>query len=81
MKAKDIIDKLKQLDPDMDVLCYIEEDENIFKKGHMFRFLEIIDVSTAQGEVNRGEDGIVSMKFNRSDTSKKIGTIEVTSQF
>lgn len=81
MKAKDLIDKLSKLDPDLEVLCYIEEDENIFKDGHMFRLLDITAVSKSQGEISRGEDEIVSMKFNRSDTSREVITIEVTSDF
>lgn len=81
MKVKDLINKLEKLEPEMDVLCYIEEDEEIFKDGHFFRFLSITNVSTAKGERTRGEDGVASMKFKRSDISEEIVTLEVTSIF
>lgn len=81
MKVKDLILKLNQCDPDLEVLCYNEEDEVLQQEGHMFRLLDIIDFSINNGEFERGEDGIVSIKFNDSKNSRKVVLLDVTTKF
>ena len=81
VKVRELIKKLQQFDQDLEVLCYIEEEEEIIKKGHRFRLLQINDLATTEGDKIRGDDGIPSIKFGKTDHSEKIVTIDITSIF
>ena len=80
MKVHELIEKLKKLDSDLDVICSTE-DENILAKGHLFRLLEITSVDVAEGENVRGDDGLASLKLGRTSLSQKHVIIEVTGDF
>ncbi len=80
MKVKDLMDKLRRLDPELDVLCF-SEDEALLPPNHMFRLLDIEHVSTIDVEKSRGTDGIPSFKIGRSDKSTPHAIIEVVADF
>lgn len=80
MKAKELINQLSKLDPELDVLCY-SEDETIQSPGHLFRLLDIECIETGVGEPVRGDDGVPSMKFEHSAASRKFVFVYVTPRF
>lgn len=80
MKVKELIEQLKQIDPGLEVLCY-SEDSNLLSPKHIFRLLDIVAVSTTDGEAARGNDQIPSLKLGKSSLSQKYAVIEVTSDF
>ena len=78
MKVKELITKLENLDLEMDILCY-SEDENLAPEGYLIRIMEINEVSNIEGETSRDENGIVSIKFGSSELARKYAGIELTS--
>ena len=80
MKLKELLNQLSHLDPDLDVLCY-SEDENLLAPNHGFRLLEIDGIDVVEAEKHRGEDEIGSLKFEKSDLSEVHVLINVTSDF
>lgn len=80
MKVKELINKLGQLNPDTDVLCYTE-DEALLPKGQLFRLLDIESVSEAEGEKCRLDDNTPYMKLGKGSASQKHVFIGVTGVF
>ena len=80
MKVSDLITKLQSLPSNADVLCYTE-DENFQAKGHMFRILEIDDVSLSEATKVRSSDGQPSLKLGKSESSEPHVIISVVSDF
>jgi hypothetical protein len=80
MKVKELVEQLSKLDQELDVICY-SEDECLLVPGHIFRLLHISDVSITEGENRRGDDGIPTLKLERSLLSSKYAVIEVTTDF
>ena len=80
MKVKELIAALGKLDQNLDVLCYTEESAGL-PLGHVFRLLDIVDVGETEGEKRKGIDGVPTMRFEKSDHSERLATIEVTSDF
>ena len=78
MKVKELIEKLNSMDPDLDVLCYTE-DESLVGKENLGRALEVIEISRTDMEVSRNEDGVVQIKFTSSELSKPYVLFEITS--
>ena len=80
MKVKDLIAELEKFDPELDVVCY-SEDEALLPPGHLFRLFDIEDVAASEGEWRKGDDGVPSMKFVSSESARKHVFIHVTSDF
>jgi len=80
MKVKELVEKLNQLDPELEVLCY-SEDSNLLAFEHLFRLLDIHGVSIVEGEKRRGDDQIPSLKIGHTQHSQKHAVIEVTPDF
>lgn len=80
MKVADLIQKLKDLDPKLEVLCYTE-DAALLGKKHSFRLLHIDGVDVAEGERLRTSDGSPTMKFEKGPSSRKIAFLHVTADF
>ena len=77
MKVQELIQHLEKLDQTLDILCYIEDDDVIPSN-----ILDIVSICTGEGkQKRRGEDGIASIKFEKSETSKKFAFIEITADF
>jgi len=80
MLVRQVQQQLSQLDPELELLCYAE-DEAQQGDGHFFRLLDIEAVSTTEGEMVRGDDRIPSLRLGKSDVSKVFAILEVTSDF
>ena len=80
MKVKELLKKLKQLDPEMDVLCS-SDDSDIQNPNHFFRLFDIKSIDVTEAEKCRGEDEIPSFKLGKSSSSTKHAIIEITSLF
>lgn len=80
MKVKELIKELNKFNPNADVLCY-SEDEVLVPKKHIFRILEIQDVSKVSATKNRTEDGVPSLKFEQSNLSEEHVLLNVISDF
>jgi hypothetical protein len=80
MRVRELQEALSKLDPDLRVVAYTE-DETMLPQGHLFRLLDIEYVDTAEGELTRGDYGVPSMRFGKSDLSCVIATLGVTGSF
>lgn len=60
MKVRDLLDQLSQLDPDLEVVCY-SEDEAAFQKKQLFFTTD--KISSVNAEVSRNEDGLPLIRF------------------
>ncbi len=80
MKVKDVLEKLSQLDPELDVLCYSEE-ESLVAKGHEFRLMDVESIGTITGEKCRCDDNVPSMKIGESEYSQQHVTLNVIGVF
>ena len=80
MKARELIEKLKQQDPNFEVLCY-SEDNDLLPPNHGFRLFHIENVTDVEGEMVRIDDQIPYLKFGKSPISQKLAIIEITSDF
>ena len=80
MKVRELIEKLKQQDPELEILCY-SEDTNLLPPKHGFRLFHIENVTNAEGEKVRVDDQIPYLKFGKSSISQKLAIIEITSDF
>lgn len=80
MKVSELIAKLEQVDQDLEVLCYTE-DEDLLPNGHGFRLMDVVGVQVAEGEQVRGDDEIPSLKLGKSPSAIRFATVQVTSDF
>lgn len=80
MKVRELVERLEQVDPELDVVCY-SEDEALLASGHIFRLLEISGVDTTEAEPVRGADEVPSLKLGKGPGSVRLAVIEVTSDF
>jgi hypothetical protein len=79
MKVKDLLKKLSKVDPNSDVICY-SEDESLLLDGHMFRVLELESVDSVVAEKCR-TDGVGTIRIGKSNTSKNLVTLNITTDF
>ena len=80
MKVRELQEQLNKLDPELDVVCY-SEDERLLVEGRGFILLDVLAVSTAEAERLRLDDGTPYLKFERGPASATIATLEITSNF
>ncbi|HEY3297980.1 MAG TPA: hypothetical protein VGK34_04925 [Armatimonadota bacterium] len=80
MKVKELIEQLRQLDSEIDILCYTE-DTDLLASGHGFRLLDITGVSTVDGEKMRDKDNFPSLKFGNTPISRQHVLLDITSEF
>ena len=80
MKVKDLLEKLKQLDPEMDVLCS-SEDSDIQSPNHLFKLFDILAIESADAEKCRDNNGIPTLKYGKTENSTKHAIMEITSVF
>lgn len=79
MKVRKLQEELGKLDPDVEVVCY-SEDEKLLVEGRGLIVLDILAVNTVKGEQLRLDDGTPYLKFG-TDAGATIATLEVTSDF
>ncbi len=80
MKVRELQQKLSELDPDLDVICY-SEDSKLVTEGCGLILLEIEAVNTMHGERTRLDDGTPYLKLGRGSGTTALATLEVTSDF
>lgn len=80
MKAKDLLSKLRALNPEYDVLCYCE-DKSPSAAKNTFKVFEIDGVDLTEAEKARGEDGIPFLKLGKTKYSESLVLINITSDF
>jgi len=80
MKVKDLQEKLSKFDPELDVLCY-SEDEALLLDGHNFRIIEIESIDSVDSEKCSTDDGVKTLKLGKSDHSQEHVTLNVTTLF
>jgi hypothetical protein len=80
MKVRELQEKLGKLDPELEVLCY-SEDEKLLVEGRGFILFDVLAVNTAEAERLRLDDGTPYLKFGRSPAATTIVTLEATADF
>ena len=80
MKVRELQEHLSKLDPELEVLCY-SEDERLLVEKRGFILFDILAVSTAKAERLRLKDGTPYLKFEQGPDSVEMATLEVTSDF
>lgn len=80
MKVGELIDKLKRLDPKLEILCYTE-DAAFLPEKHLFRLLDIEGVDVSEGERCRTDDRIPTLKLGAGPHSEKLAFLNVTADF
>ena len=80
MKVRELQDQLRRIDPDLDVVCY-SEDEGLLIEGRAFVLFDVSAVDTAKIERRRLDDGTSYLSFDRDSASETIVMLEITSDF
>jgi len=80
MKVHELIDKLKKADPQLDVLCYTEDDA-LLAKGHFFRLLDITHIQLREAALHRADDEVPTLKIGKHPNSKNMVILGLTSTF
>ena len=76
MKLRELREKLADVDPDLDVLCYTE-DPSLVQPDRTFLLLDIRAVSTPHAE--RIETGDGGLRFGKSSDSERFVMFELRS--
>lgn len=71
MKVKTLLEALNKFGPDVDVLCFGEEEE----------LFEIERVEKVEAEKTRSKDGKPGLKFQRSEISQPHVILTIISDF
>lgn len=74
MKLRELRDKLADLDPDLEVLCYTE-DPSLLQPDRTFLVLDIQAVSTPHAERTGHETG--ALRFGRTSASEQFVMFEL----
>ncbi len=80
MKVRELLTKLNPLDPELDVVCYCE-DQGLSSPESGFTLFEINEISVTDGEKTRREDGTPYLKLGKSEGARPHVLIDVTSDF
>ncbi len=80
MKVRELQELLSRLDPELEVICYCE-DEDLLAKDREFTLFDILEISTTEVERLRLKDGSRYLKFDRGTASQTIAMLEITSDF
>ena len=80
MKAKDLLSKLSSFDPEIDVLCFCEDDQ-FATDNHIFRIFEITGIEKVDAEKIRGVDQFPSLRLGKTGNSTPHALLEITLDF
>lgn len=80
MKVQQLQEQLSKLDPELEILCY-SEDETLLTKDRGLVVLDIVAVNTSEAERLRLDDGAPYLKFGKGPASFPLATLEVTADF
>ena len=76
MKVKELIAQLSAIDPELNILCY-SEDESLVSGKNLIRLLEIDNVDVAEGEISRDDNGELQIKIGKGPHSSPVAFINV----
>ncbi len=77
MKIHELKKQIDNLDPDLEIIMYTE-DEEFSREGHVFTLFDFIRIDATNAEFTR-IDEVPSLKFGATDASMKIAIMEITS--
>jgi hypothetical protein len=80
MKIRELLEHLGKLDPELELVCY-SEDEKFLVEGRGFILFDVTSVSTQEAEKVRLEDETPYLKFHTGETSAPIAILEITADF
>ncbi len=80
MKVRELREQLSKLDPELEVVCY-SEDEKLLTQGRGFILFDVTAINTTEAEQLRLDDGTPYLKFGKSPAASAIATLEVTTVF
>jgi len=80
MKVKELAAKLGEVDPELEIVCY-SEDEDLLLPDHLFRLLTIESVDVLEAEQVRDDERVPTVKLGRSQESQPMAFLNVTGQF
>jgi len=80
MKVRELQEHLSKFDPELDILCY-SEDEKVLTEKRGFILFDILAVNASEAERIHLEDGTPYLKFERGPNSVAMATLEITSDF
>jgi hypothetical protein len=80
MKVRDLQDKLNKLNPDLEVVCY-SEDEILQKEGHVFHLFDIESIGTTFAERVRIGDNTPYLKLGKGPDSEELAILTITLDF
>ena len=80
MKVRELMAKLKKQDPNLEILCYSEDNDHL-PPNLGFRLFHVENVTNVEGEMVRVEDQIPYLKIGSSMKSQKLAIVEITSDF
>lgn len=80
MKVRELVEKLRALDQNLEVLCYTE-DEAFISEGMHFRLFSINSVELTHVAPTRLADGTPYLKIGKSEDSVGHAILDVTSEF
>ena len=78
MKVRELLDAFKGLDPNMDVLCTVENLERPIEEGQI---LDILHGDVVWAEKHRLDDGRPALRYQRSGISDKHLIFQITPDF
>lgn len=81
MKIGDLIKKLEILDPNLEVICFCEDEAVLPSSRHSARFFEIDDIEKADGTRQRDKDDIPGIKYGSSSSSESFALMRVSADF
>lgn len=80
MRVKELQEQLSKFDPDLELMCY-SEDENLLSANRGFVLFDVLAANKVEAEHTRLNDQTPYLKMGRSPTSAAIAILEVTSDF
>ena len=80
MRVRELQKQLSELDPELEVLCY-SEDEKLLVEGRGFVLFDILSIGKTDGERLRLDDGTPYLKLHESPQSVAFGMLDITSDF
>lgn len=78
MKVRELQEQLSRLDPELDLVCY-SEDERLLAEGRNFILFDVEAVSTSEAERTRLDDETPYLRIGKSPASTTVGILEITS--
>jgi len=80
MKIRELQERLSKFDPELEVICY-NEDEIFLVENRGFVLFDIQDISTTEAERFRLVDGTPYLELKRGSTTETFVTLDITSVF